>query len=850
MADLNDNLLNEASEQFVESSHKFVKPVRYFKSNDPYYWEIDNIPIKQLEENILFLRDQIANNLSVSGIGRADLAELRPFVNGFDRTVYVNPGRFTARINDAYNKGINILNEVYANWLNPGGQGPPFDSGYANVSDKKEKEFTLPVEVLKTLAGELIDQPLLDNGLYTFLQHHNSEPLVNASLEFANSVDIRINPGLDINGLPKTKAAIWRSYGNNFGDTTYRNDLQQESVEFTRFWGGAVRTAVVDVADTLSISVPDFDETDYSNNTTHNPSTRIDLLFIYSHPVDATSTTIQKPSGGAPMTISAPQLGILKGAGVIALNAGHNGVGPGGENEYKGEAGYFDDPLVDYASLSSNPANYFSSENTVDVNDLNNRINSTMADQLQTQIGLNGSYANIPSPEDLLNLTPLFEDQLSKDNMALIGQSVLPIAYVIVKRGQAAIVTNDLFDIRPFMRTAELSYNERAGVAAANPPLSFANPAVGKTEVQKDILDVRDVLMTEINKPNPISQPVATGTIYGGTLWGPEGILAELDIAENGGIGTTSEEKTINALHSYHLPTSTDVVPRYPGWDINEKYFPDSDAGHRRNDRLFSAVKHNLTGQFNMGSVIQDPTISDMLQSTYGYPTGTYHGTHMCPTYGSLFVKKTFEFTSNVLADYSDFDVRVDLLSCQLMAGTPALDTGGNAEIRTGAHSVGVSVEKNFVAGVPKGFTIFVAMGSPAAHEGAPWLGQPSQNNAGGNVTGNSYNKSQAEFFRESIYFSRIGVISSKLLERDPTISPHIAGGRTSINITGSNWFYGTGFNHGDEARENNTKPTFRPMICTYPSVNFTVIGYKDDVPDSLRLQVFSEDGGNAPGTL
>ena len=88
MADLNDNLLNEASEQFIESSHKFVKPVRYFKSNDPYYWEIDNIPIKQLEENILFLRDQIANNLSISGIGRADLAELRPFVNGFDRTVY------------------------------------------------------------------------------------------------------------------------------------------------------------------------------------------------------------------------------------------------------------------------------------------------------------------------------------------------------------------------------------------------------------------------------------------------------------------------------------------------------------------------------------------------------------------------------------------------------------------------------------------------------------------------------------------------------------------------------------------------------------------------------------------
>ena len=138
MADLNDNLLNEADEQFVESSHKFVQPVRQFKSNDPYYWEIDNIPIQQLEENILFLRDQIANNLSVSGIGRSDLAELRPFVNGFDRNVYVNPGRYTARINDAYNKGINLLNEVYANW-NPE-EGPttnPNRTGFADSSLRK-----------------------------------------------------------------------------------------------------------------------------------------------------------------------------------------------------------------------------------------------------------------------------------------------------------------------------------------------------------------------------------------------------------------------------------------------------------------------------------------------------------------------------------------------------------------------------------------------------------------------------------------------------------------------------------------------------------------------------------------
>ena len=843
MADLNDNLLNEASEQFIESSHKFVKPVRYFKSNDPYYWEIDNIPIKQLEENILFLRDQVANNLSISGIGRADLAELKPHVTGFDRVVHVNPGRYTARINDAYNKGINILNEVYADWLNQDLADPIGRTGYAGTSRKKTKEFTLPVSVLKTLAGELIDQPLLDNGLYTFLQHHNSQPLVDGSLEFANSVDNRINPGLDINGLPKTKAAIWRSFGTNYEPTESQNDLQQESVEFTRFWGGAIRTSVVDVSETLSVTIPDFDVTDYSNTSQITPSTRIDLLFIYSHPIDSVTTTIQKPSGGAPMTISAPQLGILKGAGVIALNQGH---GPGVSNYTDAggaTAGYFD--TTAYSAASGQQSNYFSSENTVDINDLHNRINSTMADQTQTQIGLNGSYSNIPSPEDLLNLTPLFEDQLSKDNMALVGQSVLPIAYVIVKRGQIAIVSNDLFDIRPFMRTAELSYNERAGVAAANPPLSFANPAVGKTEVQKDILNVRDVLMTEINRPNPVSQPVATGTIYGGTKWGPEGLLAEIELYSNGtNEGETMEDKVINILHRYHLPFSVSAIPAYPGWDINTQYFGDN-GGLGRNERLFSAVRHNRGGEFNLPPKVDDDAISEMRLSTYGLPTGMSHSRVLATTFGSLFCKKTFTFGPGTLDGFNDFDVRVDLLNCSLMAGTPALDVGGESEIRTGAHQTGVFVEKNFDGGSPKGFTIFVCLGSPAAHEGAPWFGQPSPGVSVTNGQG-----TQDVFFGESLYFSRVGVISSALINLTPTKTYNITGASTQTGGYGDS-YTGTAFGHGDDGASQNQTATFNPMICTYPSVNFTVIGFKDDVPESSRLQVYSTLGNiDAPGII
>ena len=92
---------------FKESQYKFTDPIRYFKENDPYYWEIDNLPLKQLQENVLWLKDQIdviptteeAN--TATGINRADFNELKPSANGTNNVVTVNAGRYTARINDA-----------------------------------------------------------------------------------------------------------------------------------------------------------------------------------------------------------------------------------------------------------------------------------------------------------------------------------------------------------------------------------------------------------------------------------------------------------------------------------------------------------------------------------------------------------------------------------------------------------------------------------------------------------------------------------------------------------------------------------------------------------------------------
>ena len=37
---------------FTNSPFIFTAPVRKYKANDPYYWEIDNIPIQQLKKKL------------------------------------------------------------------------------------------------------------------------------------------------------------------------------------------------------------------------------------------------------------------------------------------------------------------------------------------------------------------------------------------------------------------------------------------------------------------------------------------------------------------------------------------------------------------------------------------------------------------------------------------------------------------------------------------------------------------------------------------------------------------------------------------------------------------------------
>jgi len=818
MADLNDSLFNSASEQYVESSHKFTEPVRMFKSNDPYYWEVDNIPLKQLEENILFLRDQIANNLSVSGIGRSDLAELRPFVNGTDRTVYVNPGRYTARINDAYEKGINNFEYLLRNDVKTYVGENQTQSGYATLGNRETRKFTLSVEQMKKLAGITVTDAINDNGLYTFLQHHNTEPEGDLnSLEFRSGIDTSINPGAGgIYSLPKIKGAAWRPQGTNKDSISF-NDLQQESVEFTRYWGGVARTSVVDVQEVLSVEVPAFDETEFAfaNNTEFSPAVRIDLVFIYSHPVDALSTSIVKPSSTAsPQKITAPQLGILKGAGVIALNLGTGAYA----NYTTSDSGFFDSST--YTNGSATPTNHFISEDTFDQDDQSFMMNSTMGDQLQTQIGLNGEFANIPSPDDLMNLTPLLEETLESNNLALVGQSILPVAYVISRRGQPIIVTNDLFDIRPFMRTAELSYNERAGIAGANPPLSLANPAVGKQELENGLFKIRDFVQEQLNEPIIESKPIGRGMIYGGTRYGVEGAWLMLEKAYGdykNDVDWSSDVEVLQYLkdHGKVLSTATQI-PYHAGWDINTGYFGTlSEPGLYRNDRLHSSARwgnanslNSEIGEINMintntGESEEITALNVEPASRYKKRTSFAHsgnasGWRLGFQNGCVFVKKTI-FLNGLNSDYDDYDVQANLIGCSLGGNPMAEENGGSPEWGLGTFYQGLNVEKE-----KDRFTLFVNLGPLAPRQGFQIFCKPS-----------SADDDMVSVMRSSPSWNYCLINSRIIVDK-------LGAGTNWIE----NWVEGGAHVHNSMRK---TGATYAPFWVNYPTVSFTITGFKTD---------------------
>ena len=104
-------------------SDKINKNIRYYLPNDPYYYEVDNLPLQDLLDNddrLQIQLDQIKAQIDITQ-GRGNFAELKPYVNtGDPGRVFVNPGNFLARIDSASDRYTGLQEtEDFGNISNP-----------------------------------------------------------------------------------------------------------------------------------------------------------------------------------------------------------------------------------------------------------------------------------------------------------------------------------------------------------------------------------------------------------------------------------------------------------------------------------------------------------------------------------------------------------------------------------------------------------------------------------------------------------------------------------------------------------------------------------------------------------
>ena len=85
--------------------------IRFYLPADPYYYQVDNLPLEDLLSNDVRLQSQIDEiNSSDRGntVGRAGFTELQPFIDaGIPGTVSVRPGNFIGRVQRSNNGGFN-----------------------------------------------------------------------------------------------------------------------------------------------------------------------------------------------------------------------------------------------------------------------------------------------------------------------------------------------------------------------------------------------------------------------------------------------------------------------------------------------------------------------------------------------------------------------------------------------------------------------------------------------------------------------------------------------------------------------------------------------------------------------
>jgi len=600
-----------AEQIYKDSVYRFSDPVRFFKANDPYYFEVDNMPLKQLQENCLWLKDQLNSNLDgITDVRRGDIQELKPYVNGVDRVVRVKPGRFTARINDVANKQpLQFIRNLWGGQMESGvGQhdiwgfptNNPGEFPDPEPAHQPENFNTLLMTALDKFKSTLSQDALAMTGLseraFTFPVMSPSQPIwhqnywsmwgVELGVGFPDGQQTYMGGGENVPNEVYIDPAIASEYSlwakvtgaatqwnfniePNEDHGALMSELPLLETQFMKAWRGVTRLSIVDVPQELNITVPPFSTDDFNYIDENGDEvevegiqSRIDLVFIYSKPVDASAVSINR--GTTISTITEATLGIVRGAGIKMSYQEY----PAANEALKPDKWSLVDGDNNQQILAS-PADQ-----------ANDNLGFTAASGSDIEYDIRGSF---PSPDDLLNIAPLISERLEDNAFELIGQSILPVAYIWVRSagtetGEGAVIlgNSDVVDIRPLFRTAELSYNERAGIAAAMPQISIANPVTSKYELEHEVNRLYDYTTDRFDNlvdenffiPSENITTLATGYVMGGWNFGPEGALYDYWQQENPSNQTEQQIRNqVRDVYGYAMGEAT-IIPNLPQWDV------------------------------------------------------------------------------------------------------------------------------------------------------------------------------------------------------------------------------------------------------------------------------------------
>ena len=145
-------------------TQRIDEDIRFYLPADPYYYQVDNLPLEDLLANDVRLQAQIDDILSserANTVGRAGFTELQPFIDtGLPGTVTVRPGNFTGRVQRSSGTGIGTAGQKRGNQgiFEIGTPPTSFGNGTSNGNYNVENSPTT-----ETTAGDYVGRMSLFN---------------------------------------------------------------------------------------------------------------------------------------------------------------------------------------------------------------------------------------------------------------------------------------------------------------------------------------------------------------------------------------------------------------------------------------------------------------------------------------------------------------------------------------------------------------------------------------------------------------------------------------------------------------------------------------------------------------